>query len=251
MNIADIIIYGCLLFYFVRGFSNGILRTLLSPIALIVGTVLSYIYYQQTHDFLKSLMLSVLGPFLVSIILGIILRIYENTGKKKGAIGPISRFGGGLLALSWSGLWFILLVLLVTMLPIPKLQSVQKVILASYFYSRVNDLIGDKLPGSSPLGVEKISEVLEDPERLESLKETPEYDELMNEESLQTVLSDKKTMDQIQKKDVAQLLQNPKFQAVLQDKDILKKVMALHAKLMEMEKDPESTSTSPEKQEVE
>lgn len=254
MNIADLIIYGCLLFYFIRGFKNGFLRTLLSPIAMIAGSVLAYIYYQQTHDFLKSLILSVLAPFVITLILRLILKIWEHTGSKKSALGTFSRLGGGLLGVAWSGLWFVLVVILVGLLPLgdskSQLKSVQNTILSSFFFARINEWIGDKIPTNS-LGVEKITEVLEDPERYESLRETPEYEDLMGDENLQALLADKKTMEQIEKKDITGLLQNPKFQTLMQDEEILKKAMALHGKLMQLEKDPVGRANSEGKEELE
>ena len=112
MNIADFIIYGCLLFYFIRGWKNGFLRTLLSPIAMVAGTALAYLYYQQTHDFVKSLILSILAPFVIGLVLRLIVKIYEHTGPKKNALGPLNRIGGGLLGVGWSGIWFVLVVVL-------------------------------------------------------------------------------------------------------------------------------------------
>lgn len=248
MNLADLLVCAFLLFYFFRGFVSGFLRTLLSPIALVLGTALAYVYYQSSHDFIKALLLSILSPFVIGLLLRGLLKIYESTGGRKSAIGPVSRFAGGFLAVGWSGLWLILILIFVTLIPTekPGLKAVQETVTLSTTYGRINAWLGDKLPGSSTLGVHKLAEVMEDPERYEELSETQEYEELMNDPSIRDVLTDKETLKQLEKRNIPELMQNPKFRALLENRELLTKMIALHEKLIQMEAEPSESTDSPE-----
>ena len=45
------------------------MRTLAGPISLIAGIVLAFVYYAQTENFLVSLLISIVAPYLLNIFI--------------------------------------------------------------------------------------------------------------------------------------------------------------------------------------
>ena len=58
---------------------------------------------------------------------------------------------------------------------------------------------------------------------------------------MQDLFSDEETTEQIQNKDYAKLLSNPKFQAVFKDEQLLRKIIALNKVILETEADKKNS----------
>jgi len=240
MNIIDLIVIILLSFYFFTGLRKGFIRTLVGPLALIIGTIVAIVYYLQTENFLWALLISILAPLALNLCLLITLKVLHKTFKRDSKMSLFSRFAGGTLAALWSGAWIILTLIFLVITPCEWswFDKLQDNILDSNTYTVIRKVIGDKIPNAS-MNVQEISEMLQNPKKFKVLRGTDEYKELERDPVIRDLLSSKETMDQIKNQNIPKLLSNPKFKALLSDKNLIKKVFNLHKKLLEIEQQGE------------
>jgi type I restriction-modification system DNA methylase subunit len=74
---------------------------------------------------------------------------------------------------------------------------------------------------------------LKDPKKIEKVQHTEEFKNLQEDKNFQDFLSDPVVVDQIERKDFTNLLNNPKFKSLLSDKDLIQKMMAVNQKIIE------------------
>jgi len=236
MNRLDLLILLIFAFYFISGLRKGFLRTLLGPVALIVGTAVAALYYQRSGDFLWSLLISVMAPLAFNLTFLIVLKILHKTLGQNDELSLFSRLAGAALSLLWSGAWIILTLIFLVITPCEWswFDRLQDNVLQSRSYSLINTIIGDKIPKAS-MNVNEISEMLQNPRKFRVLKETDEYKALAENKTVMSLLEDRETMRQIEKQDIPKLIANPKFQALMQDKDLIGQIFALNQKLNELQ----------------
>lgn len=252
MNKLDLIILIILGFYMISGLRKGFLRTLLGPVALIIGTILAVVYYQQTENFLWALLISVLAPLVVNLLLLIALKLLHKTLGQKEGLSSLSRAAGAALAAVWSGTWIILTLIFLVITPCEWswFDKLQDNVLKSKTYALINMIVGDKIPNTS-MNVHELSEMLQNPRKFRILRETDEYKDLAESQTVLELLEDADTMEQIEHQDLPKLLSNPKFQALLQDKELIEKIFALNQKLNEMQDEGEPEPQTLEQQNLE
>jgi chromate transport protein ChrA len=236
MNIIDIVLIIILTLYFIKGLFRGFLRTVLGPFALIIGTLIAFLYYQRGGDFTRALLVCIIAPIVINLILALTLKIWQKAAKKSGEPSLLSRSSGAVLSLVWSGAWIVLTVIFLAMLPAQWqwLRGTQMSIAKSKTYAFIQLALGDKI-SSSTINAYQLSDVLQDPKKFNSLKNTQEYDNLISDETIRDLLTDEETMSQIKDQNIPKLLTNPKFKVLLNDKDLIKKIFALQEKLVDME----------------
>ena len=111
MAMTDIIVLSCSLLLIARGASRGFLRSLLGPVALLIATVASIIYYQVTKNALISLLIGLIGPIVVQMAFNLVLRSFGGLAKSEAKLTPPSRMVGAALTLIWGWIFIILLLL--------------------------------------------------------------------------------------------------------------------------------------------
>lgn len=236
LTTVDYAVIGILLYFFYRGCCKGLFKTLIGPLALVIAWVGAYIYYQKTKNFGISLVLCVIGPFIVTLVLSVFLKLWHKATKDKSELPTSSRILGGLFNVAWGGSYIAILLLIAGMIPLRFgwIKRAQDPILESHSYRLVKKWTERNMPAAS-LDLEKITDVFEDPDKLAQFESTSEYQELMADERLQDMYADKEVAEQLRTKNYGQLLTNPKFQAVFEDPELLKKIFALNQKIMESE----------------
>src|SRR3989344_5524128 len=107
---TDSIILALTLFFSYRGWSQGLLRTLIGPIALLLGCIMAVIHYSQNHNIIMAFAISVVAPMLLNLSLSFVLTIWNKTINTDKTISPASRaWGAGLCAL-WGGINLLLVI---------------------------------------------------------------------------------------------------------------------------------------------
>ena len=66
-----------------------------------------------------------------------------------------------------------------------------------------------------------------------SIQSSDEFKNLVNDKKFQELLEDPAITEEVEKKNFAKLIANPKFIELSQDQEFLKKVMALYPKLIQ------------------
>jgi uncharacterized membrane protein required for colicin V production len=247
---VDFVIAALFVIFFLNGWHKGLLRSILGPISLIVGSIAGYFYYQQQGDLLMALIISVLGPFLLNIILHLLLKIIHWQKEDTSPRLSVGRILGGVFCLIWSGTIVLLILALIMLLPfnVPKLDQVKDAIGASFTYKIISKFTESKVP--SVQEIEKISDVLSDPIKLERIQSMKEFRNLAKNDKVQALLEDSHLIEQIQNKEFTKLVGNPKIQEIIKDEDLIKKFLALHQKLLrelaKNETDPKVLAPSPQ-----
>ena len=223
----DAIVLVLLILFFARGMINGALRTLLGPISLALGTAAAYLYYQQTHNGLISLGIGILGPFVIRILLSIGLNFWQQAG---GNPSMASRIAGGMLGVIYSGSLLALTIILITVLPFdfPWIKSIKKNILASRSYAFIHQISGNLFPASAS----KTANAPGGPEK--TLESTDEFQEVINDEEMKNLMQDPEVQKNVEEKNFAPLIVNPKFQSLLNNKALIQKLIALQKKMIEL-----------------
>lgn len=241
MNIVDYIFLGFLVFYFWRGWSKGLFRSILGPVALFVCVGYAYFYYQRTHNFLLSLGIGLLGPLVINIAAIFLLMIFKKAdGKKEEDDDPHEvkkRFFGGVLNASW--MMFLMLVSMISlaMVPfkMPGFEELRKVIVESSTMMLVSAIAGDRLPilkkGELPI------DIANDPFYFKKLQNLPEYTQLMENPRVKNVLSNEKVKKMIEDKDIVGLLSSPKMHEIMQDPKLIQEFLKINQKIGKMKQE--------------
>ncbi len=234
MTITDVIFaFSCLIFL-CTGWQKGFLRTILGPVSLILGAIISYIYYLYTKNLIVSLVIGILGPFFLKMALSLGLNVWNKTVSNRMPAPLLSRLSGSLFNLLWSGGLLLLCLLLVVMIPANlfnfNIEKIQSDIRKSLSFSFIGKGVLNKV-----LGIEDVHETLtifNNEGQMEKLKNSKEFHALAEDQRVQDVLHDETTLKQIQDKDFVHLVTNPKMLSLLNDPSLMKKLMAVHAQMM-------------------
>ena len=233
---TDYIVAGLLCVFLIRGWRQGLGRALLGPAALLFSMGLSIFIYQKISSLLLSFLSLVFAPFIFYIFFGQWIKFLKKINQKKEkenfSFSP-NRLAGSLLNTLWAGTGVLILLIMLTLIPSPKMivQKIQGDILLSKTY-----FVLKQLTAQTPLSltdIQNTASVFNDPVKLKNLQSSPEYQSLMAEEKIQAILADKKTMRQIERNDFLKLLTNPKLQALGEDKEAAKKIFILYQKILQ------------------
>lgn len=245
--ITDYIIVGALFYFFFRGWNKGFLKTLIGPIALIISGFTGYTHYQKTQDMNTALLICIAGPIIISILLSFSITLWRKAAKSDTPPSLTSALLGSSFSILWSGSYLALFLILIGMVPIRAawFEKIQEDVTLSKSYSFIRNWADDKIPIVS-FDVKKVIRILQDPAKLEQFESTEEFQNLMEDDQLKGLFSDKEISEQIQNKNYSRLLSNPKMQAIFQDKELLKKIFAFNKMIMEESSEDDPAKKSPE-----
>jgi hypothetical protein len=232
---VDLIVLAACLFFFISGFRRGFWRVILGPLSLALGTGAGYFYYQNTRELLYAALIGLFAPFFIKLVLGMVIRLFSKK-KDPDETAPVTpgKLAGGAFNLVWGGGIMLLALLCVTLIPAPWawLDNLRARTEASRAGAFANALARHTvLKGRNDIS--GVVSLLGDPEKLEGLRHTSEYQEVQEDEKVRAVLSDENLLDSLKKKNLAQILRNQKIQDLFQDKDLVKKFISLQQKLLE------------------
>lgn len=235
MNETDITLLTVYGIAFLIGYLKGILKTILGPISLFLGTIVSYALYSTNQNIILALVVGLFGPFIIRIVLSLLCKALIKTfqSEEKIEISSISRILGGLFSITWSGGLFTIFVLLITLIPF-KFNAINKIhsnIKNSQIITFLKNTI--KVNDKGPIqALTNISEILRDPEKIEQAQQTKSYKTVLKDPSIKDLLKDEETLKQLEEKDIAGLIKNEKIQALLKDPDALNKLFDFQKELI-------------------
>jgi hypothetical protein len=240
--ITDYIVAGALLYYLYSGWRNGALKTLLGPIAMVMGCLLGFIYYLRTHHFGTSLLICVLSPFALKWLGALALGLWNKTGNKVIPPSFVSRLFACALSVLWYGSYVVLILILIGFLPVRLrwFKAVRGDALASKSYRTIQGFLGEKMPAAAG-DIEKVAAILKSPEKFRHFQTTQEFKAVAEDGKLGEIFADEEIAALIERHDYIKLMGNPKIQALMQNEELLKKMFALNKKIMEESPEGEST----------
>lgn len=230
-NIIDIIILVFLLYLAASGWSGGFAHTLIGPLALALSIGTSIIYFHKTHNALLAFSIVTLGPILMGIIFSVLLFLWNKTVTRNQPISPLSRIAGSIFNFGWGILIAALFLTFAAMLPIeiPWIKGLKDGVLNTTSYALIKGSVKNKIPYIN--NIENLLKVTGNPEQMNAVQETPEFNAVHDSQTIQDLLADEECVRLIKSKDILKLMANPKIQAVFQDQDLLKKMTVLSARM--------------------
>jgi uncharacterized membrane protein required for colicin V production len=224
MTVTDFIIFFLNIFFLMRGASRGFMKSLLGPFSIIVATILSIIYYQNTKDLIVSLLIGLIGPLLLHLLLKFLLKAWANATNTN--IGPnfISRLTGAILTLLWGWVFIILTLLLVVVLPPwgKTLTAVRSDVTGSGSYYYIAKPLGKIFFAAPKQNIAPATNAPSNPD-VKSLADDPRF---------QKILQDPDIQKEINAHDMVDLMRNPKIMALTQqimnDPATMKKLFAVY-----------------------
>lgn len=232
-SVTDTIILVSLLYFFYQGWRRGFLGTLVGPVSLVIGLMTAFFYYQKTQNLILSLLISILGPFILNIAFRLTLALWKKVIGEETSLSLMSRFLGSCLNILWRGTWLILILIFIAMMPanIPVLKRIQEDVTHSTAHALIAHWLGDKVPGAS-LDIQKVSSAFQDPAALKEILESEEVQAILTNEKFREVLSDEKVAEDLREKNYSALLTSPKMQTIFQDKELMQKFFTIQKEIM-------------------
>jgi hypothetical protein len=238
MNLlVDSIVFGFFIFFFITGMIKGFIRTVIGPIALLVGCAVSWLYFQRTQNFLVSILISLMAPFIINLVVLAILKAHREVNDETEGFFTLGRLAGGVFNLLWGGSMVVLTVALLLFIPgeweslkwtqAEIKSSLTYSILNSLTYSILNSLSGGKISqGSQKL--EHTIQALRDPEVIHQLQEAPEYNAVMEDKKIQDIFNDEGLVKDLRESNFTRIINNEKIRALLEDPELVNKMLQLH-----------------------
>jgi uncharacterized membrane protein required for colicin V production len=223
MTITDFIAIVLSVYLLALGSARGFMRSLLGPAALILATMAGIFYYQLTRDLIMSLVIGLLGPILLHLLLKFLLKTFARATNTDTGPGFLSSVGGSLLTFAWGGVFMVLTLILLALLPakIAPWTTLHHDITTSISYT------------STAPWIDKFFPVLQkNPSAAANTSSTPDAQSLAQDPRFQKILQDPETQKEINNHDMGKLMTNPKIMALTQqimsDPEMIKKVMAAY-----------------------
>jgi uncharacterized membrane protein required for colicin V production len=231
MTLTDLITSLLSIYLIALGASRGFLRSLLGPVSLVVGTVVSIVYYNCTKQLIVSLIIGLAGPFILLLILKFLLRTWVSVTKSTDKPDFLSRTGGLVLTLFWG--WVFVVFTLILLAAFPPLNEPLKFIhhdvTSSVSYSVAKPLEDiffqspQKIPAAGPVRAHAAGSAANPSGEAKSLADDPRF---------QKVLQDPEVQKEIREHDYVKLMQNPKMlaltQQIMNDPAAMKKVLSVY-----------------------
>lgn len=238
MNIIDYVILVFLVFYFWRGWSKGLLKSLLKPIVLIGCIGYAYFYFLRTQNFILSLGIAILGPIVFNVVFTLLVALLKKADKKEDdqrvALEAWDRFLGGVFSVCWGMFWVLMPLVSVAAIPfkIPGFEPVRQAIVASKTIAAIDTATGSKLPlvGKNA----QLIDLRHDQEYLQRLRESPEYQQLIKDPRVEELAANDGIKEMIDNGDIAGLLQSPQMKEVLNDPKLIQQFLKLNQQLTQM-----------------
>ena len=82
VNIIDGVVLFLLLYYILRGYNSGFLRSILGPVSLVAGAISGYLYYLKTDQVVVAFLICIISPFIIHFVLSILLRICRRNCRR-------------------------------------------------------------------------------------------------------------------------------------------------------------------------
>jgi len=260
MSVTDFITLILSFYFMVRGSLCGFVNSLINPFSIIVCTIISIIYYQNTKNIIISLVIGVLGPLLLNYLLRTSLRAWSRATNTDVKPNLISRLAGAFVSLTWGWIFIIFILILLTSLPASfgkkwtdlhndVINSASYVCIAKPLEKNFFALFNISPPDQSNKTTADIPAApIQNNAAASNISSSPDARSLALDPRFQKTLQDPEVQSEINSHDIVKLMSNPKMMALTQqimsDPATMKKVFALYNAQAQSQASPEITNSS-------
>lgn len=230
---TDSIVRIILIIFFVKGCLQGVGKSVRAPLSLILGGIISLLYYQATADLVKTMLISLISPILISIGLAVTMKLFTKTIVKDKELSPLSRLGGGTVSLAWNSIYLCLVLIFISIFPggNADFQAIQNDVLRSNSFALAKDLSRNIFPVEA-LDIKTLFTNLQDVKKIEKLRSTKAFKRIMKNQKFVDFLSDETIAKDLLDQDITKVLSNPKLQEMLKDKELLEQLYDLNKAIL-------------------
>ncbi|MDE2009491.1 MAG: CvpA family protein [Candidatus Omnitrophica bacterium] len=222
MAFTDVAVFIFSTFFLIRGYSAGFVNSLLGPFSIIIGTLISVIYYETTSHLLTSLALGLLAPVFLYGVLKAVVKMWSKATDTDVKPNFISSVAGAVLNLVWGWVFIVLFLLLMAFLPpMGRISTaVHDDVLRSASYAAAKPWQEVFFPFANKNAAGASGNTDDD---VQSLSQDPRF---------RGVLHDPQIQHDIDTHNIVKLMNNPKImeltKQILSDPATFKKVLAIY-----------------------
>ena len=241
---TDSVIRVILIIFFVKGCFQGIGKSVRTPVSLVLGGIISLLYYQATADLVKTMLISLISPIILSITISLTLKFFTKTIVKDKELSPLSRLGGGAVSLTWNSIYLCLVLIFISIFPggNADFQAIQKDVLRSNSFALAKDLSRNIFPIEA-LDIKTLLTNLQDVKKIEKLRSTKAFKRIINNKKFMDFLTDETITKDLMNKDITKVLSNPKLQSILKDKELLEQLYDLNKTIISQNAETDDSNT--------
>jgi len=222
MNILDAVLSGIIGFQVIFGFVKGLLNKAVELGIFLASVVAAYFYYKKGGGLLTIMLVFLLAQLALHMVFWLVRKLVL---KDKVKPSPYLRVGGGIIG-ACEGVVMVLVALVSLHFLNGFLGSANtaltRTLETSFFYTRYREMSRQSaVPGVQE--AYQIGEVLKAGDGKIKLDEET-VNELRENKSIQAILGDEELLENIKQRNYTKILSDPKFVAVLNDKELLKQL---------------------------
>jgi hypothetical protein len=248
LAITDIIVIVLLIILAANGAYQGLLRSLVGPVSLILSLLTGILLYLSTKLFSAAFLCVVLGPFFYGWILVTLLKKWLNPDDAP-RLSMLSRVGGQVVNLAWGGLISLVTVAFLAFFPFNRfdLGGVSKDVRRSLTFRMIEPLfISGALSNNKPINpygcITDLCSVNE--ESAEKLLADPNVLAIMSDPRIQKLQNDPETQKALETRDYRAILASPVVRELSQDPKFLIQVLKVYPKIQAITNAQSDQSTS-------
>jgi hypothetical protein len=218
INITDLLLIICSILFIYIGINRGFLRSLMGPIAFILGSLLGLICFEMTKNLMWSFCVGALSPILITWGLSGLLNLWYP--REDWVPNALSQILGAVLTLLWGMPFILAFVVIASILPPanPVLKAINEDVNRSYCFKQIKPLINQFLP--EPKKTNPSPGKTPSPSEIQALAEDPRF---------KAIREDPEIQKQIEANNFGALMANPKMMAltqeVMKDPELMKKLL--------------------------
>jgi|GEM_PF-2515941 len=232
---TDIVVIILLIIMAANGAYQGLLRSLVGPVALIISLILSVLIYISTKNFIATFLTGVLGPFFLGWIIVSALKHWLNSDEAP-RLSIVSRVGGQIVNLVWGSIVIFLTIAFLAFFPFNRyeLAGVSKDVRRSASFRLIEPMFIDKALHSAPLPDPAACEAglcAAGVQDMQTLTADPQIQAIMNDPRVQKLQEDPDAQKAMENRDFAALVNNPVIQELTMDPQFLMKALKAYPKI--------------------
>ena len=231
MTITDAIVITLLLLLTAKGAYQGFLRSLITPLAIILSLIPGLLYFFGMGNFKLSLLIAVIGPFLISRLILFILRILTGTDQAPEP-GLLSRMAGQAVSFVWGAIVLLFVIAVLSLFPFERFElgGITREVLRSKTFQIIEPTLIRH--GVNPRGNKDCSGSCDAREKAaEKLASDKDIAQMIADPRVQKLISDPVIQAAINRQDMAALLSNPAIRELAADPHFLIKALKAYPKI--------------------
>jgi hypothetical protein len=235
LTITDMTVIVLLVILAANGAYQGLLRSLVGPVALIISLILTGFVYLSTKSFSATFLTAILSPFFFAWIIVSALKKWLNS-EEAPRLSIVSRVGGQIVNVVWGSIVIFVTIAFLAFFPFNRfdLAGVSKDVHRSVSFRLIEPMFIDKAlhyeprpdPATCEAGLCSTSE-----QDLQALASDPQIQAIMNDPRVQRLQNDPDAQKAMENRDYGALVNNPTIRELTMDPQFLIKALKAYPKI--------------------